>query len=117
MKIQEQDIYHGTALMQIVEHRSFKALNRASSVYGHYLINTNRQVFAKYATKTGSPWQFTFQPKNVKAIAGAVVSGDRVFACLVCGQVTICTLTEHEIRQVIDLSSTMQRTAGSGAFR
>ena len=28
MKIQEQDIYHGPALMQIVEHPSFKALNR-----------------------------------------------------------------------------------------
>lgn len=110
MKIQEQDIYHGTALMQIVEHPSFKALNRASKEYGHYLINTDRQVFAKYTTKKRSPWQFTFQPKDVTAISGAVESGDRLFVCLVCGHVTICALTQNEIRQVIDLKSPTQQT-------
>jgi hypothetical protein len=110
MKIQEQDIYHGTALMQIVEHRSFKALNRASKEYGHYLINTDRQVFAKYATSKRSPWQFTFQPRDLTAISGAVASGDKVFVCLVCGHVTICALTENEIGHVIDLNSPTQQT-------
>jgi hypothetical protein len=110
MKIQEQDIYHGTALMQIVEHRSFKALNRASKEYGHYLINTDRQVFAKYTTKKGSPWQFTFQAKDVTTISHAVASGDKVFVCLVCGHVTICALNQAEIEQVIDLNSHTQQS-------
>jgi hypothetical protein len=64
MKIQEQDIYHGPGLVQIVEHKSFKALNRASSKYGHYLINTDRHVFAKYSTKKKTPW---LQPDTLRA--------------------------------------------------
>ena len=83
MKVQEQDIYHGTALMQIVEHRSFKALNRASKEYGHYLINTDRKVFAKYATTKRSSWQFTFQLKDLAAISSAVASGTRS-SCVSC---------------------------------
>lgn len=62
MKIQEQDRFHGAALTQIVEHKSFKALNRASAKYGHYLVNADRHVFTKYSKATRSPWSFTFQP-------------------------------------------------------
>ena len=36
MKIQQKDYFHGAALTQIVEHESFKALNKADSKYGHY---------------------------------------------------------------------------------
>jgi len=110
MKIQEQDIFHGTALMQIVEHTSFKALNRATKEYGHYLINTDRQVFAKYSTKKRGPWKFTFQPKDLAAIASASDAKDKVFVCLVCGHQTICALTEGEIVQVLDLKSAKQQT-------
>lgn len=48
MKIQDQDLYHGAALTQIVEHASFKALNRGSEKYGHYLVNKDQHVFIKY---------------------------------------------------------------------
>ena len=105
MKVQEKDIYHGAALTQIVEHPSFKALNRASPKYGHYLVNTDRQVFVKYRTKRASPWQFTFQPDELSALSEAFDSGDKVYLCLVCDGATVCALNKREIARVVDVAA------------
>lgn len=109
MKIQEQDIYHGPALMQIVEHNSFKALNRASGSYGHYLVNTDRHVFVKYR-KTDKPWQFSFAPEDLSDLSKAISDGNKVFVCLVCAHFTICALNVEEISQVLDLTSGSQQS-------
>lgn len=110
MKIQEQDIYHGPVLMQIVEHPSFKALNRASKAYGHYLVNTDRQIFTKYRKNKRSPWQFTFQSDELRALSKAVASGDTVLVCLVCGQNTICALNAAEFEEVVALDAEAQQS-------
>lgn len=104
MKIQEQDIYHGAALTQIVEHKSFKALNRGSEKYGHYLVNTNRHVFAKYRKTKRSPWVFQFNAHDVQALRDTPEAAEHVFLCLICGRSTVCALTRDEIEQLIDLS-------------
>jgi len=109
MKIQEQDLYHGAALTQIVEHLSFKALNRASIKYGHYLVNADRQVFVKYRKSKTSPWIFTLQPAEVQAIASAIAAPHKVFLCLVCGNMTVCALTVADIQTVIDTKSKSQQ--------
>ncbi|MDO3556385.1 hypothetical protein [Ralstonia pseudosolanacearum] len=109
MKIQDQDFYHGVALTQITEHKSFKALNRGSSKYGHYLINTDRHVFVKYRKPNGVSWNHTISPDEVKTIAAACKKDDLVWLCLVCGGVTICALDKAELNTVIDLSSTDQQ--------
>src|SRR5271169_6609996 len=103
MKIQEKDLYHGTALTQLVEHESFKALNRASEKYGHYLVNTDREVFVKYRKDSRSPWQFIFQPDELLALSRAMKHKNRVFLCLVCGSITICALDEDEFATVLNL--------------
>jgi hypothetical protein len=83
MKIQEQDIYHGPALMQIVEAPSFKALNKTDDgIYGHYAVNKNHRLFVKYATARVSPWKFQFDVKAKKAISADVDSGAKTFVCL-----------------------------------
>ncbi len=105
MKIQDQDIYHGSALTQIVQHDSFKALNRASSKYGHYLINKDQHVFVKYRTNKRSPWSFTLQPDELEAIAAEIKSKKIVFLCVVCGTSTVCALSQEEIDSVIDVQS------------
>src|SRR5688572_18162481 len=110
MKIQEQDVYHGPALMQIVEHQSFKALNRASTYYGHYLVNTDRQVFVKYRKTNRSPWQFIFAPDELAAISRAMSGDGSVFVCLVCGHITICALNSDEMLQLMDFTSTSQQS-------
>lgn len=103
MKVQEQDQYHGIALTQIVEHKSFKALNRASSKYGHYLVNTDRHVFLKYRTSNKSPWTFIFQVDELKAIAAEAKSDRKVFVALVCGVSTVCALDIDQVYELIDI--------------
>lgn len=100
MKTQEQDLYHGAALTQIVEHKSFKAVNRVDAEYGRYRVNADRHVFVKYRTNAGPSWQFVFQPKDLAAIDSV---GANAFVCLVCGRVTVCALTCDEFRQVVDV--------------
>jgi hypothetical protein len=105
MKIQDQDLYHGAALTQIVEHASFKALNRGSEKYGHYLVNKDQHVFIKYRTAGGTSWTFTMQGDELKAIRDQINGKSRVFLCLVCGDVTVCALDQDQIASVIDLKS------------
>lgn len=105
MKIQDQDLYHGAALTQIVEHKSFKALNRASEKYGHYLVNTDKHVFVKYRTVNRSPWTFTVQPDELAVIKAEIDQNYEVFLCLVCGGKTVCALNSEEINNVINSSS------------
>jgi hypothetical protein len=109
MKIQEQDLYHGAALTQIVEHESFKALNKGSQNYGHYLINTDRHVYVKYRKGSKSPWQFTLSPSEMAVIKSEAQKSQFVYLCLVCGNVTICALDFSEIQQLIDLNANSQQ--------
>jgi hypothetical protein len=107
MKVQDKDIFHGPGLVQIVEHPSFKALNRGSPKYGHYQINNDRHVFAKYSSGKKSPWQFTFQPDDLEAVRRA---GEKTFTMLACGHNTVCGLTLKEVEEVIDLKSNTTQT-------
>ena len=103
MRIQEKHMFHGSALTQIVEHPSFKALNRASSHYGHYLVNTDTQILVKYRTAECSPWQFVFSPDEIHELRQAHISKNDTFICLVCGSVTVCVLNEVESKTVLDM--------------
>jgi hypothetical protein len=109
MKIQEQHLYHGAALTQIAEHKSFKALNRASAKYGHYLINTDRHVFIKYRKNSTTPWQHILSADEMNSLIAACKMNEHVLLCLVCGNVTICALDKTEIFTVLDLTSTAQQ--------
>lgn len=110
MKIQDLHLFHGAALTQIVEHNSFKALNRATPKYGHYLVNTDRHLFVKYRTATKSPWQHTLSPDELKAISDAINKYGKVFLCLVCGTTSVCALDATEIAIVVDLTSATSQT-------
>jgi len=109
MRIQEKDTYHGAALTQVVEHKSFKALNRATTKYGHYLINTDRALFVKYRKPNKSPWQHTMSEDDIAAIATEIKKNKSVFLCLVCGTTTVCALDSKEIQTVLDLDPAGQQ--------
>jgi hypothetical protein len=106
MKIQIQDLYHGAVLTQITEHESFKALNKVTTLYGHYQVNTNTRLFVKYLTKKKSPWNFKFSLNELNAIQTDIELTGNVFLCLVCGEKTICALDIEEFSNVIDITST-----------
>ena len=103
MQIQEKHLIHGAALTQIVEHESFKALNRAGPEMGHYVVNTDTRLLVKYSKHEASPWSFTFNISHVDILAQDMASGYSVFLCLVCGTTTVIALNEDEIRTAIDL--------------
>ncbi len=105
MKIQEQDTFHGPALMQIVEHDSFKALNKADDQYGHYLVNKDIRLWVKYASKAKGPWQFTFQPNDLSLISKDVKQKGITHVVLVCGNVSICSLNTDELERLLDITA------------
>lgn len=105
MKIQTQDFYHGAALTQIVEHESFKALNKGSARYGHYLINADCHLFIRYSANDNSPWSFTLTSEQLQGISNIAESQASLFIGLVCGETTICLLSQDQLSQLIDIAS------------
>jgi hypothetical protein len=109
MKIQEKDLFHGAALTQIVEHESFKALNKADEKYGHYQVNHDRRLLLKYSKEesSGNPqfWKFSFNPDDIETLAKDVEKGARIFICLVCRFVSVCILNKEELEEVLDLAN------------
>jgi hypothetical protein len=108
MKIQEKDFFHGAALTQIVEHPSFKALNKADEKYGHYQINHNTRILLKYRSKGESPWTFELKEEDINTLIDDIASDQRSFLCLVCGKISVCILSSGEYQ---DLINTSQRTS------
>jgi hypothetical protein len=102
MKIQEQDRYHGPALMQIVEHDSFKALNKTDEKYGHYLVNNDTRLWIKYRTTEKRDWRFTIQPSEAADLAADFKLTKKTYLILVCGKHTICCLDRAQIESLID---------------
>ncbi len=103
MKVQDQDIFHGVALTQLVEHPSFKALNKASKRYGHYLLNQDRRLFVKYRTNDGLAWQFVFSTSEIRAIKEDQKLKGHTFVILVCGYSTVCALSAGDLDVLLDL--------------
>jgi hypothetical protein len=107
MQTREKHLYHGAAITQIVEHDSFKALNKASDAYGHYLINHDCRLHVKY-TKSNR-WSFTFQTSDIARLSEDLALGNRVFVCLVCSDETVCVLDAQDIQSVLDLAQDTQQ--------
>lgn len=105
MKIKDMHIYHGAALTQIIEHPSFKAINRVGKKYGHYSINDRTRLFMKYRTGEEGPWNFHFEPEELRAIKRDISTQHIVFLCLICGTITICSLDQNQIVALINLSA------------
>ena len=101
MKVQQKDYYHGAALTQIVEHASFKALNKADVKYGHYKINQNIRLLVKFTTNEESPWYFTANANDLTTIEEDIDSGDQFYLCLICGLSTICLLNSNQVQELL----------------
>jgi hypothetical protein len=103
VKIQQQDLFHGAALTQVVEHPSFKALNKApDGKYGHYVLNNDKRLFLKYTTGDGPDYWFTLSKDEVAAIKKDQAGGHTVFAVLVCSDETICAVPADKLWDVAD---------------
>ncbi len=118
------DRIHGAALMQIVKHPSFTALNRArDNAYGHYVINDGVFVFMKYNRRENPPWIFRFPDEDVKRLRKDIDQSRRTFLVLVCGRADssarglgnrefACALDAVEIASLLELRSPQPRQQG-----
>jgi hypothetical protein len=105
MKIQVKDIFHGTALTQIVEHPSFKALNKADNKYGHYQINNDTRILIKHCSSENSPWTFNLNKEDINTLIGDISFNHRSYLCLVCGKISVCLLSCQDYEKLLDTSS------------
>ena len=101
MPFDEQDMYHGAALIKIAEHQSFTAINRFSKTLlrGAFKINASTGVYLKRATKpTNGEYIFGFTVANLVELSKLKTQCDRMFACMVCvAAKQICCIDMDEI--------------------
>lgn len=109
MPIQDQDLYHGAAIVPMVEFPRFKAINRApDSEYGVYLLNTDTALMVKYAkaTNASGKWVFDFSPDQLRnARTLEVRHRGQFYAVFVCYPKAVLALTWGELSSVVSLGS------------
>jgi len=108
VRIQNQDMFHGAALTQIVESSDFTALNRDPDKYGMYLLNHDRRLLIKHASapRADGKYAFTFRPDDLELLAACEeMSPGKVFLALVCGSEVICGLSMETLAGLVDLGA------------
>ena len=110
MKIDDDHLYHGSALLQIAEHPQFTAINRLVTKEGSarstFRVNDNVGIYLKYASKPIGPFKeyvFTFTATHLaelEEISKKVSS--RTFIPLVCVKDRqICCLKLSQLHSLI----------------
>ena len=105
MKVHDDHMYHGAALIQIAEHPQFTAINslriRGNTVGNSYQINNDIAVSLKYAgTPVGrfNEYVFNFTQANLAELASIKDGYPKCFLALVCVQDReICCLPADEL--------------------
>lgn len=103
MKIDNDHMYHGAALIQIAEHPKFTSINslkvKKQIIENGYVINDGIAVLLKYASKpTGRyrEYRFGFTQDNIKDMKRISLATKSFYLALVCVKSReICCLS-HE---------------------
>lgn len=100
--LSQRDQRFGPLLCGIIKRQSVK-IGKASDKAGHFHINDNTCLLAKYAAGGSSAWRFTFRPEDVRAL---VADHDRTglfpsYLCLICGSDFICLLRSEEVFELL----------------
>ena len=118
MKIDNDHLYHGAALLQIAEHPQFTAINVFSSRSGisrsAFRINDSIGVYLKYATRphhSYNEYVFNFLPHHLTELRLISRKVATTFVALVCVEGrAICALPYSTLVSLIDA----RRTAFGG---
>jgi hypothetical protein len=108
MHIDEDQMFHGAALVQIAEYASFKAINRFEdlSARGAFRINTSTGIYLKHASNpTGRyhEYLFTFNKKNLSELEALKRLCTRLFVVMVCVKAReICCVEIADIENHIE---------------
>ena len=91
MQIQDEHLYHGSALNQIAEHENFTAINaltvKKKRSRSAYKINDSIAVYFKYSTKPAGKYNeyvFTFNSSHLQELRNIEAIGDKLYLALIC---------------------------------
>lgn len=91
MKINNDHLYHGAALTQVAEHRTFKAINEVSHAGARsrcaFLINADIGLYLKYATRPKGRFKefiFTFREEHLEELSVLKARAKKIFVGLIC---------------------------------
>lgn len=110
MKIHDDHLFHGAALIQIAEHKQFTAIN--SLIVGGekhrsaYMINDHIGVYLKYGANpngTFNEYTFTFNTDHLKSLEQIKNKVESLFLVLVCVQGReICGISYEEFLELVE---------------
>ncbi|WP_422035172.1 hypothetical protein [Reyranella sp.] len=109
MKIDDDHMYHGAALIQIAEHPEFTAINSAKLKgvvqENTFQVNQSVAIHLKYASKPNkahSEYVFTFHKHHLQMLKALEQKSDKVFIGLVCVEARqICCISHRELEDLI----------------
>ncbi len=110
MKIHDDHMFHGAALIQVAEHKRFTAINSlkigAKLHRNAYKINDEIGLYLKYAskkTKAHDEYMFTFTREHLKDLEKIHKANSSTFVAMVCvGEREICCLSYDELAKLIN---------------
>lgn len=109
MKIRDDHLYHGAALIQVAEHKQFTAINSlkvgSKAHQNAYKINDEIALYLKYATKktkAHSEFIFTFKKQHLSDLAKIAKRNPKTFIAMVCvGAREVCCISYEELSSMI----------------
>jgi hypothetical protein len=114
MKIADDHLYHGAALIQIAEDPQFTAINSfklgTKTSRSAYRINDDIGVYLKYAgipNKSHGEYVFQFREEHLAELAEIAKVSVKVFVALVCVKARhVCCLSYQDLRTLIEARKT-----------
>ena len=118
MKVHDDHLYHGAALIQIAEHPQFTSINslklKGRALRSAYEINDGIGVYLKYAgrpTQSHREYLFTFTKDHLQELLDIHKKLDALFLALVCVKDReICCLSYSELCELIKRRKTAIKT-------
>jgi hypothetical protein len=107
MRIDKQDLYHGAALMQIIEH-SQAIIVKMSHKSSEYQISVataprgdeNRYIYIKHVARNAEPFRFVFSKQERDFLEIELTRNAPVFVVLVCASSYVCVLNKKQYREL-----------------
>lgn len=105
MKIRDDHMYQGAALIQIAEDQNFTAINslrvKNKIVRSAYKVNDHIAVYFKHAVSTTPRFKefvFTFTIENIKTIHALAATHEKTFIAMVCVKAReICVISVAQL--------------------
>lgn len=96
--IDKQEFYHGAAIICLLEDERCQKVQKHSL---GYTVNDETFIFLKYATKSRSPWRFSFSRSEIESLNTISNSFKKIILVLICGGDGICSILWQEASELL----------------